>query len=305
MERPRSRLVGDLTSPEVSRRLKQTSILLLPLGAIEQHGPHLPLNTDAIIAEELTHRIVARWGDALDLWQLPTISIGVSREHDWAPGTFCLTIENFIALLRNLARDILRSLPARNLVIVNGHGGNRGVLETLLRDLAPDDALNSCVIHPFDLAKVKLSGPDVHGGKSETSVMMEFAPHLVRREKLAGLGQQTDREEVEALVFDRSTTWPWRSDDPRLADQGVIGDVRGASRELGRKIVDSMVAQSRAVFERLLQSQQPARSGRAASLLVPGEHIAPTAPRLRRRVPPIRTSRRSGNPKPPPPRKKS
>ena len=84
-----SRSLGDLTFPEVSQRLQDTSILCLPIGAIEQHGAHLPLNTDAIVAEELTRRIVAGLGDELDLWQLPTISISLSREHDWAPGTLC------------------------------------------------------------------------------------------------------------------------------------------------------------------------------------------------------------------------
>ena len=127
MTRPPSRSIGDLTFPEVSQHLRDSSILLLPVGAIEQHGPHLPLNTDVVIAEELTRRIIDRWGDALDLWQLPTISISLSREHDWAPGTLCLTLENFIAIIRDLTREIVRSLPARNLVIINGHGGNRGV----------------------------------------------------------------------------------------------------------------------------------------------------------------------------------
>ena len=133
--------------------------------------------------------------------------------------------------MRNLARDIVRSLPARNLVIVNGHGGNRGVLETLLLDLTPDAALNSCVIHPFDLAKIKTSGPDVHGGKSETSVMMEFAPHLVRRDKLAGLGQQADREDIEALVFDRGTTLALAQ---RRSAAGRSGCHRRRARRLAR-----------------------------------------------------------------------
>src|SRR5262249_58183251 len=88
--RPSIGSVGGLPSPEISRRLQETSILCLPLGAIEQHGPHLPLDTDVIVAEELTHRIVARWGAELDLWQLPTVSISLSREHDWAPGTLSL-----------------------------------------------------------------------------------------------------------------------------------------------------------------------------------------------------------------------
>src|SRR5690242_21118550 len=68
---PVSRSIAELTSPDVARQLRETSILCLPLGAIEQHGPHLPLNTDVVIAEGLTRAIVARWGETLDLWQLP------------------------------------------------------------------------------------------------------------------------------------------------------------------------------------------------------------------------------------------
>src|SRR5262249_48229555 len=150
----RSRQLGDLTFPEVSQRLRETSILCLPIGAIEQHGTHLPLNTDVIVAEELTRRIVARFGEELDLWQLPTISIGLSREHDWAPGTLSLSITGFVTLMRDIARHIVRALPARNLAIVNGHGGNRGVLDSLMHELAGDFGLNPCAIHPFDLSKV-------------------------------------------------------------------------------------------------------------------------------------------------------
>ncbi len=208
---PPSRSLGDLTFPEVSRYLKETSILCLPIGAIEQHGPHLPLNTDVVIAEQLTRRIVARWGDDLDLWQLPTVALGLSREHDWAPGTMSLTLESFIGLVEDIAHEIVRSLPARNLLIVNGHGGNRGVLENLIRELRGDCGLNACVIHPFDLSKAEpdAAGLDVHGGKSETSVMLALAPDLVRRGEIGRPKQSPDpktRSDIEALVLDRGTT---------------------------------------------------------------------------------------------------
>src|ERR1700710_647843 len=119
MAPPASRIVGQLTFRDVAEHLSETSILCLPLGAIEQHGPHLPLDTDVVVAEGVTHRIVARWGDEFDLWQLPTLPIGLSREHDWAPGTLSLPLVGFVSLLRDLARDIVRALPARNLAIVN------------------------------------------------------------------------------------------------------------------------------------------------------------------------------------------
>ena len=273
-----SRLIGDLAFPEVSQRLKEASILLLPVGAFEQHGPHLPLNTDAVIAEELTRRMIARWGDAHDLWQLPTVSISVSREHDWAPGTLCLTIENFIALLRNLAQDIIRSLPARNLAIVNAHGGNRGVLEDAGGAISPTMGALNCLHHPSArcLATVKAPGPDVHGGPGETSIMLEFAPHLVRRDKIERLRKRADKTAIDALVFARGTTWPWRSDDPRLSEHGVIGEARGASAELGRRIVDSIVDASGGVFEQLLDNE---RRWRAAAL----RRCPATLPRGQRR----------------------
>ena len=173
---PTSRVLGELTFHDAARAIKETSILCLPLGAIEQHGAHLPLNTDVIVAEGVTRRLLERWGEEFDLWQLPTLSVGLSREHDWAAGTLSLSIHGFTAYLRDFAATIARSLPARNLAIVNGHGGNRGILENLLHELRGDFGLNAVVLHPFDLAGADPAGVDVHGGKGETSVMLALAP---------------------------------------------------------------------------------------------------------------------------------
>jgi creatinine amidohydrolase/Fe(II)-dependent formamide hydrolase-like protein len=262
MVRPPDRALGDLTFPEISEFLRATSILILPIGAIEQHGPHLPLNTDVVVAEGLTRRIIARWGDEFDLWRLPTLCIGLSREHDWAPGTLSLTVAGFAALMRDLASEIVRSLPARNLAIVNGHGGNRGVLENLIREFDSEFGLNSCVIHPFDLSKAETgtSKPDVHGGASETSVMLALAPELVRIEKTPSPGQTTDPDAVAALIFDRGTTWPWRTDDPRLAAGGVIGEAALASAERGEAIVASVVQEAGQVLRRLRENQTVPRT---------------------------------------------
>src|SRR5262245_45362349 len=115
------RVLGHLTFQEVGQRLRDTSILLLPMGSMEQQGPHLPLDTDMVLAEAFTRRIVERWGETYDLWQLPAVAAGLSREHDWAPGTLSLSIAGLTSYLRDLAREIARSLPARNVLIVNGH----------------------------------------------------------------------------------------------------------------------------------------------------------------------------------------
>ena len=68
------------------------------MGSMEQHGPHLPLNTDTVLAEAFTRRIVERWGEAYDLWRLPAIAIGLSREHDWAAGTLSLSVGGMTAV---------------------------------------------------------------------------------------------------------------------------------------------------------------------------------------------------------------
>jgi creatinine amidohydrolase len=250
-----NRVLGELTFEDAARAIKETSILCLPLGAIEQHGPHLPLNTDVIVAEGVTGRLLARWGEEFDLWRLPTLSIGLSREHDWAAGTLSLSIQGFAGYLRDLAGTIVRALPARNLAIVNGHGGNRGILENLLHELRGDFGLNAVVLHPFDLAGADPGAIDVHGAKGETSVMLVLAPATVRRDRI-GTGGPPDPTAVQALIVERGATWGWRSDDVRLARDGIIGDPSGATEQLGAALLDRMVAASGDVFARLLENQK-------------------------------------------------
>ncbi|MBX9775173.1 MAG: creatininase family protein [Xanthobacteraceae bacterium] len=251
---PTSRVLGELTFHD-ARAIKESSILCLPLGAIEQHGAHLPLNTDVIVAEGLTDRLLERWGEAFDLWQLPTLSIGLSREHDWAAGTLSLSIHGFAAYLRDLAAAIVRALPARNLAIVNGHGGNRGILENLLHELAGDFGLNTVVLHPFDLAGADPALVDVHGARGETSVMLALAPQAVRLDRIAR-GGPPDPTAVQALIFERGTSFPWRTDDARLARDGIVGDASAATAALGEALIERMVAAAGAALERLSENRK-------------------------------------------------
>jgi creatinine amidohydrolase len=250
---PASRMVGDLVFGEVATALQASSVLCLPMGSMEQHGPHLPLNTDCIIAKALTRRIVARWGIEHDLWQLPAVPVGLSREHAWAPGTLSLTVSGMTAYLRDLGKEIARALPARNLLIVNGHGGNRGILEALMREMSGDFGLNIAALHlgammsPDNGADV----PEIHAGKDETSVMLALAPDLVRREAMAALKPPQGGEAIRALVLDPAASYNWSSGDPRLSASGIMGDARGASAEHGEIIVARVVEGAGAVIGRL------------------------------------------------------
>jgi len=253
-----SRLIGELTFLEITRTLKESSILCLPIGSIEQHGPHLPLNTDVILAEEFTRRIIARWGDSLDIWQLPTLAISLAREHEWASGTMSLSVQGMTAFMRDLGREIARALPARNLAIINGHGGNRGILEALAHDLRADFGLNICVLHPAAWVEVdaNLEIPEIHGGKNETSMMLAIAPQLVRQDQIAQLKNPPSGEAVRTAILDRAVSWPWTTDDKRIADMGVIGDAKAASAEFGERILDHVVETAGGVLKQLVDQQR-------------------------------------------------
>jgi len=254
-----SRLIGELTYQDVAKSLKASSILCLPLGSMEQHGPHLPLDTDLVIAEAFTKAVVAKHGDTFDLWQLPALPFGLSREHEWAPGTLSLSVGGMTALIRDLGREIARSLPSKNLVIVNGHGGNRGILDALAHELRGDFGLNLCALHTGALMGplAEKGVPEIHGGKDETSVMLAVAPELVRREKFAELKSPPDGKAVRATILDPGVSWPWSSGDKRLSDQGMIGDLTGASAEHGQAIIARVVDAAGAALKQLIENQKP------------------------------------------------
>jgi creatinine amidohydrolase len=250
-----SRLIGELTFLDISRVLKKSSILCLPIGSIEQHGPHLPLNTDVVLAEEFTRRIIARWGEPLDLWQLPTLAISLAREHEWAPGTLSLSIQGMTAFMRDIGREIARALPARNLAIVNGHGGNRGILEALAQDLRADFGLNVCMLHPAVWAEIEANAavPEIHGGKNETSMMLAIAPQLVRMEQIAQLKNSPSGQAIRETILDPAVSWPWTTNDKRIADMGVIGNAQQASAEFGQRLLDRVTEMAGGVLRQLLE----------------------------------------------------
>jgi len=252
----KDRQLGSLTFEEISR-LGERSVLLLPIGSMEQHGPHLPLDTDAILAQRLAEAITERFGEAFDLWQLPPFAFGLSREHAWASGTMSLSVAGLTAILREIAREIARALPARNLMIVNGHGGNRGILEVLNYEFKVDFGLNVCALHIGALmSPVPAAGlPEIHAGKDETSLMLALAPDRVRRERIAESGGAVSAAEVRTTILDPGVSWPWSSGDSRIADLGVIGDASDSSAEYGRTILERILEAAGKALQRLLVNQ--------------------------------------------------
>jgi creatinine amidohydrolase len=251
-----NRWYGSLSAPEVASRLTENSILCLPIGSYEQHGPHLPLHTDTVIAEQFTERIVVRYGDKHDMWAFPAVPYGLSLEHAWSPGTISLRAVTLTAFLDMVAGEFARATPARRLLIVNGHGGNRGILEAVIYELQAAHDMRICVVHPSSLSTVRVESalPEIHAGLRETSVMLALAPGSVHLDRLPDTfsTDESSRDQIRRLVLDRGTSWPWSSGDASIATIGITGgDPRLASADLGESIITSALDACGAVLEQL------------------------------------------------------
>lgn len=251
-----TRWYGSLSAPEIASRLTEDSIFCLPIGSYEQHGPHLPLHTDTLIAEEFTKRLIDQYRALYDLWLLPAVPYGLSLEHSWSPGTISMGLRVLASFLDSIVGGIIQATPARRLLIINGHGGNRGILEAATYELQATHQIKLCVLHPSALSTVRVDStvPEVHAGMRETSLMLALAPADVRMDQLPEsiAMDESDRDNINRLILNRGTTWPWTSDDPRIARMGITGDdPRLASAELGESIIASALDACRNVLETL------------------------------------------------------
>ena len=242
-----NRKFADLAAHTLVDRLSPESIVLQPLGAVEAHGPHLPLNTDLVLAQAFSAAAVAAHGDALDLWDLPTLAYTKSNEHAWAPGTIWLSAQTMLSVLDDLGRGIAMT-AARTLVFVNGHGGNSALLQVACRDLRLKYGLRTFLLHPFrPTDEGGELGMGIHAGHDETSLMLHVRPDLVDMTKAV-------RRVPEQLASNRHVKWGgsvsfgWLSDDVDGSTEsgtlplGVIGDPTGANAQSGANSFAKIVA---------------------------------------------------------------
>ena len=206
---------------------------LVPVGATEQHGPHLPTGTDTIIATELCERASERTGAPV----LPAIAVACSYGHGTRlPGTLSLTPELLAAVVRQYAEWAATSGLTR-LLFVNAHFGNAaalGIATDHLRLFRPDlrvGVLNWWALDPEVARETILEGEDVHAHRAETSVMLALAPELVHLDRAA---TADDPDRTSDLVF--------RYTAPALSRNGVTGRPSEATPELGARLVELTVA---------------------------------------------------------------
>lgn len=209
--------LGSLTWPEVAA---QRSVLLVPLGSTEQHGPHLPLDTDTRIATVVSERAAALAGPSILV--APALAYGASGEHGGFPGTLSTGTEALATVLVEIARSADHFAAV---IWVCGHGGNAEALTSATEILAHEQR-NTWTFW------CAVSDGDAHAGRSETSMMLAIAPNLVHLD-----------------VAEAGDTRPWREITPdvrsggvrAVSANGVLGDPAGASAEEGVRLIDGIV----------------------------------------------------------------
>jgi creatinine amidohydrolase len=238
-----ARAVASLRAPDLMERLTERSILVLPVGATEQHGPHLPFNTDSVIAEAVAEATVAEVGAHVDAWLLPALTYTKSNEHAWSSGTFWLSARTLLAVLEDIGR-CAAATPARRLVFMNGHGGNSSLLNVACRELRLQFGLQTFLSHPGVPPDQGGSSPPeelgmgIHGGLEETSLMLHLRPDLVD----LGAGFRNVPEglaENRYVRFGGPVSFGWLSND--FGPSGHIGDPTDATPERGKERFEAAV----------------------------------------------------------------
>lgn len=238
-----TRQLADLRAPELSSALTKDSILVLPLGAIEQHGPHLPLSTDFVVADAAAASAVQAIGADVDAWLLPTLPYTKSNEHAWSPGTMWLSATTLMAVIDDIGRSIA-STPARRVLFINGHGGNSALVQVMNRELRLKYGLQTFLAHPHipadqgGTSAASELGMGIHGGMDETSVMLHLAPELVDM-SLAVRRVPEALAQNEHVRFGGKVAFGWLSND--FFPDGHIGDPTGATAEIGERMFNSAV----------------------------------------------------------------
>jgi creatinine amidohydrolase len=196
-------------------------LLAVPLGSLEQHGPHLPLDTDTRIAEAIAHGLAGRRPDVI---VAPAVAYGASGEHASFPGTLLVGHDVLAELLVEVVRSARSTF--RGVVLVNAHGGNEQALATVERwSGAEGDAVLAW--------RAVVAGGDAHAGRTETSLMLAVAPAAVRLE----LAEPGCTEPIDRLLP------RLRAEGVRpVSSNGVLGDPTGASAEEGCALLDALVS---------------------------------------------------------------
>ncbi|WP_110668117.1 creatininase family protein [Salinicola halophilus] len=243
-----------LTGPELAALADETTVAVLPLAAIEQHGAHLPLSTDLDIGNGLLAAALTRVDPASRVVVLPPLALGASLEHTGFAGTLSLSPEAAIGVIESLGEAVHRA-GIRRLVLFNSHGGNKAVIDLAALKLRAAHAMLVVKANyfrfapPVDALPAEELRHGLHGGALETSMMLHLAPEKVRREHLVDAVSEGRTREAAGSTLgpEGDAGYAWMAQD--LHSSGVTGNARLADADIGRRLVAHFAARLAAVID--------------------------------------------------------
>lgn len=250
------RFLGRYTAADIAALNTDQAVVVLPLGAMEQHGPHLPLFTDALVVQSLVAGVFERLPKGHPFYFLYPLGYSYSMEHADFPGTITLQAETTMRVLMDVAESLARS-GFHKLVVINGHGGNIGVLHVAAREIRIRTGLSVFVIHGGSLVEKGMFGDyegehGIHAGASETSLLMSQMPEWVQAER--SVSEYPELAQSDGLLtVEGNFPVAWKTRD--ISQSGVVGDATMASAETGDLLFQGMVLRLAAVFEEIAAYQ--------------------------------------------------
>ncbi|CAH1689491.1 Creatinine amidohydrolase [Hyphomicrobiales bacterium] len=234
---------ADLTRIDFEALDRARAIVVLPIGATEQHGPHLPVSVDSDLAEAVVERALPLVTPDLTVLALPTLSYGKSNEHGTIAGTLTLSARTLMGLLTDIAES-LSTTGFRRLVILNSHGGNSSILDIAARDIKIDFGLTVATCHWYNFNEAAaLTDPSeqaygIHAGLVETSAMLTLRPERVVMERAANFPNRAQdwQARFRHLGLSAGRARPaWVMDE--LNDAGACGDAASATAAMGEQLL--------------------------------------------------------------------
>ena len=243
MPKMHSRFWSDHTSESFAALPRERLIAVLPVGAVEQHGPHMPMSTDHATIDAVVSATVPRLPDELPVLFLPTLPYGKSNEHSRYPGTLTLSARTLIDTWMDIGDSVARS-GVRKLVLFNSHGGQMSVMDIVVRDLRERHGMLAVGAHWFTLGlppgmfTPREMAHGIHAGDLETSVMLAVAPGNVRMDHAQDFESLTETlaRENQFLSIGPTGKFGWQTQD--LNPQGACGDASRATADKGRAVID-------------------------------------------------------------------
>ena len=249
-----------LPSPEIGNIVKnKRSTVIWPFGAVEQHGPHLPLATDGIFVDEIIQEVLKLFSSDVPLIKLPTQYIGFSPEHKGFDGTISLSSNIITSMIKEVGIQ-LHDMGFKRLILINAHGGQISLLNTAARELrssTPNLSIFPCFLWSgVDGLSDLLSEDEVrnglHASLAETSLMLALKPELVGDDRP---NEVFEGEIPEGWSLEGNAPLAWMTED--LSRSGVIGDSRGANKELGNNLKNLLINHWHKLIMNLMESDWP------------------------------------------------